>query len=650
MLDKVDKKEVFKKILVFIFVFLVSFSFCSLNIKNNYFIFSVPWVLFCFLHDKWYGFFSFFTCFIVIVFNDFYVSLIFLLVLFGVFLFKFLIGKTNKKFKNIISLYCFFITFLQGVLVQVLSSNNEYIFMFLLSVVSYWIMRYYCDIYLFFNSKDNNDLMAKLGVFILLFFGVFFLGLNMNFSYVSVSFIFVILLAFLGSRVSLEVGVLYSFLMFILLFFTKEFSLEYIAFFSVSIVVFLLNKTSKFTLFFTYVLLVFYILYYFNLNYLFVINYVIGAFVYCLIPQKYILKFSEFCFGSEKYIEKINLINEREKLNIVNKIVKMEEVFSLVCYKLNVKSRLKKCEKELLVEEVNIFDNLLKGFVKEVREEDYYSKIKKEMYRYNIDLLYFVIEEDVFKDKIIKVNVRCERNDINGIVVPVISNVVKSDVDVLDVKYNEIFGYYKLRLKTINCVSFKYGVGQKAKDGLFCGDSYLVYENKNKKIFAISDGMGIGKEAKVRSKLALDLLRKFIDVGFEVKQAINSINCILKNEGNLECYTTLDLFVYDKYSDEFYFAKNGACNSFVVNKEGIRAIDGKDLPIGIVDKIDFRENKVNINDGDYVVMVSDGVKEKKLELLNNLKNVKPEKIVSEILNGDNENFDDQTILVIKIKK
>ena len=38
---------------------------------------------------------------------------------------------------------------------------------------------------------------------------------------------------------------------------------------------------------------------------------------------------------------------------------------------------------------------------------------------------------------------------------------------------------------------------------------YKVYENNKFKVFAISDGMGTGKQARDASKLALDLFKKF---------------------------------------------------------------------------------------------------------------------------------------------
>ena len=45
-----------------------------------------------------------------------------------------------------------------------------------------------------------------------------------------------------------------------------------------------------------------------------------------------------------------------------------------------------------------------------------------------------------------------------------------------------------------------------------------------------------------------------------MSMCIKSINYILRKEESKERYTTLDLFIYDKNKDEFYFSKNGASN------------------------------------------------------------------------------------------
>ena len=69
-----------------------------------------------------------------------------------------------------------------------------------------------------------------------------------------------------------------------------------------------------------------------------------------------------------------------------------------------------------------------------------------------------------------------------------------------------------------------------------------------------------------------------------------------------------------------------------------------------MDKINVKGNKIEVGEGDYLFMVSDGISEKKLSMINKFKNRDPQKIVREILNADDELIDDETVIVIKIKR
>jgi len=367
--------------------------------------------------------------------------------------------------------------------------------------------------------------------------------------------------------------------------------------YSSSIIIVLLSNVSKMTLLFTYVMGVFFFVYKFNLSYYLTLSYSISILLYIFIKDNIIVSFSKYCFGSKEYIEKLNEDNKRMNIEISNKIIKMEKVLTLVTSKIKDKPRIKKNDKELFLEEIEVFDELMKKFASNIKDNydgrKYYGKLEKEIYKYGIDLLYFDTKENVFKDKIIVMNIRCEKEEINKIIIPLINRMMKKRFEISKINNNEVFGFYELELKQSKNIKFNFGISQRAKDEKICGDSYLIYENEEKYIFAISDGMGVGIEAKNKSKKALDLLKQFMDIGFEEKQALKSINYILRKEESKESYTTLDLFIYDKVKDEFYFSKNGASNSYLINKMGAKVIEGNDLPIGIIDKVEFKESKRN---------------------------------------------------------
>ena len=654
MLKNIDKRKVLLDILIYAFTLVISFSLTRIELNGNCFVFIVPFILFCFLNDKWLGYFASIVSFFFIGSYNKWFYLSFLIVVAGVFFFKFLIKIKHKKMRNILGFYCFGIVFVESIICLFVYNSNAYVLAFLLAICSYWMMCYFYDLYVSMHVSENRYLSAFSSVFLLFIIGVSFLGLKTNFWEINFSLIGIILIAFIASKIGLEVGVLYSFLLSVIIYFVSEIEVSFILFIASCLIGFFLRKESKLTLLFVYGLAIGAIVYYFDLKYLEGICCFVGCLFYCLIPKNVMDKICRYCFGSEKYIEKVIKDNKSMNMEISKKIIKMEEVFSLVLSKISSKGRIRKCEKELLISEINVFDDIVRGFAHDVKNNydgsSYYGRVEKEIYKYGIDMLYFDVNEDVFGDKIININVRCDKKDIDNIVVFVINKVMKQNFRLIKVKKNDLFEFYELTLKNCKGINFHFGVNQRAKEENVCGDSYLVYENSQKKIFALSDGMGTGKSAREKSKEMLELFRKFMDVGFDEISAINSINCILKNGGVKESYATLDLFVYDKYTHEFYFCKNGACSSYLLGEDKIEVVEGDELPIGIMDKIEVKKRMINACDFEYVVMVSDGVSESKLELLKTLKTRDPQKMARVILGESAELIDDETILIIEIKK
>ena len=124
----------------------------------------------------------------------------------------------------------------------------------------------------------------------------------------------------------------------------------------------------------------------------------------------------------------------------------------------------------------------------------------------------------------------------------------------------------------------------------------------------ISDGMGSGPQADQESSATVELIKKFTGSGFKKMTAINTINSIMGIKFNEdEKFSTLDLSSIDLYEGEINFIKMGAAASFIKRGDDIIVIRSKTLPIGILDKPDIDITDKRIINGDFIVMVSDGV-------------------------------------------
>lgn len=643
----VDKREKFNEIF-FVFIVVVSSIFLAkITLFDSRLTFSVPFIYYCFLRGKMYGIISFLSFFLFMINVDKRLLSILVIIFASFYFVKSLLRCNCGKLINILSFYNFIIVFVCSLVEKYLAKGNFYYLNFFVGVISYWFMRYLCEFYFSCKGNENLRLDSRLSCFFLVLLGLIAIGANVEFSFINISFVFLLVLLFIGVRIGIEVGAVYGLVMLGIMYFLESAYFNLFLLSATFLIAFFLSKVSKWTMFFTYISGISFIFYFENINYLESINYFVAGFVFFCIPSSFLRWLSCKCYGNDAYIKKVCEDNKRFNCEIANKIVQMEEVFSLVCEKIDIKERIKKNDKKLIAEEVNIFDNLLKSFSSKIKDAynfDGGCLIERELYKYDIDLLNFNESEDVFKNKIIQMDVRCEKKEIYTLINPVVNKIMNNQFKVVSVKFNDVFSYYSVALSCKKKVNFKYGIAQKSLDKRVCGDSYLVYENNSVFVFAISDGMGTGLVAKNASKLTLDLFKKFMDIGFSLNQTLKSLNNILKNKFEKESYSTLDLFVCDKLNNKYYFCKNGASNSYLFSNQK-SVIRGNTLPIGIVENMQFKIEEIAIKKGDCVVMTSDGIGEIMIEKIK-INNV--QKISERIVNQEDVINDDKTVFVIKI--
>ena len=71
--------------------------------------------------------------------------------------------------------------------------------------------------------------------------------------------------------------------------------------------------------------------------------------------------------------------------------------------------------------------------------------------------------------------------------------------------------------------------------------------------------MGSGPEAGLESKVSVEIIEKFMDVGFDEKIAIDAVNAIMSIKfSEDEKFSTLDMSKIDLYTGNAKFMKVGA--------------------------------------------------------------------------------------------
>ncbi|WP_315169307.1 stage II sporulation protein E [Metaclostridioides mangenotii] len=209
-------------------------------------------------------------------------------------------------------------------------------------------------------------------------------------------------------------------------------------------------------------------------------------------------------------------------------------------------------------------------------------------------------------------------------------------------------------------------VSAMSRDGhILCGDNYTFMEiNDGKYMMAISDGMGKGKKAYEESSATIDILEKMIDAKIEDEIVIDTINNMLMLKSSDEMFSTLDLGIVDLRRGSLDTIKMGACSTYIKRSNGdIDLISSSSLPVGILSDVKLDRKNAKVNDGDFVIMVSDGIVDSgrnkdlgdnwMLYFLDSIKSTNPKKISNMILDRalelqPNQIEDDMTVLVTKI--
>jgi stage II sporulation protein E len=247
----------------------------------------------------------------------------------------------------------------------------------------------------------------------------------------------------------------------------------------------------------------------------------------------------------------------------------------------------------------------------------------------------------------------------------IVSNVCNTNYTISKNCKNVVNGeWYPITL--VEDVNFKmlYGVARKIKDNeRVSGDNFSVMQDKEgTTIICLADGMGSGLDACSESEKVIELIEELTEAGFVKEAAIKMINSLLVVKTDEPLFTTVDLCEIDLYSGLCEFVKVGASVSFIKRKNWVEIIQTATIPVGLIYDIDTKALSKKLYDGDYVIMVTDGVidafapasgEEMMKDILEEIDSNNPKEIAANMLErvleyNNGSAGDDMTILVAGI--
>lgn len=202
------------------------------------------------------------------------------------------------------------------------------------------------------------------------------------------------------------------------------------------------------------------------------------------------------------------------------------------------------------------------------------------------------------------------------------------------------------------------------------GDYYDFIPMKNEKLaFCLGDVSGKGVSAAMLMANLQATFRSQTQLSESTCLCLNRSNRLLYHSTDAAKYATFFCGILDSTKHEIIFSNAGHNNPILFTSEGqIERLQTVGIVLGFLDDFEFAEAKIKMNQGDVLVVISDGISEamneneeeygeEKLEkLITENKNLSADKIAELIIESVNNysgtlpQSDDITLIVIKRKQ
>ena len=363
-------------------------------------------------------------------------------------------------------------------------------------------------------------------------------------------------------------------------------------------------------------------------------------------------------------LEEINK-NTQEITNIINEAYKISNVTYIWKQKIDESKKVMSDQLENVSEAIsNIAKEIEKDQNKFTKES---AKIKLLAENNNISIVDLKIKNNDERYLVNLYTDKCKDECYTEKIEEILSQVLEDEIKLqkkecaIDEENNVCKQIYSSQDKYL----LRVGIAKKTKDkSVVSGDTYIKTKlDDGKNLIALSDGMGSGPDARKSSKVAIKMLERLLKTGFEKDASIKLINSTMCLNAKDDMYATLDIAIFDLFKGNIEIVKNGSCPTFVKSKKDVQLIKSLSLPAGILDDIDLVTFDRDLEDGDIVVMCTDGIIDSNTEYNNKEMWVKD--ILSEMETDDVQKIadiivqeavdnnlgrpkDDMTVLVAKI--
>ncbi|WP_018131753.1 stage II sporulation protein E [Effusibacillus pohliae] len=271
--------------------------------------------------------------------------------------------------------------------------------------------------------------------------------------------------------------------------------------------------------------------------------------------------------------------------------------------------------RDLVAAQLHGVSGIMRGLTEELQKENHASADHEEHIVASLEQLGLsirsvdIISLDEGKVEIeVTQTLASDMNECEKLIAPLLSEIVGENITVAEKRTNGE-GCLTAVFRSAKVYHVETAVTSAAKDGkILSGDSYTTLDVGNGKFaVAVSDGMGNGERAMQESSAAIRLLQQLLKAGFDEQLAIKTVNSVLLLRSRDEIFTTLDLALIDQFTAQTEFLKIGSVPSFIKRGREVISIRGENVPIGILQDIDIQTVVADLQEGDLLILMSDGI-------------------------------------------
>lgn len=151
------------------------------------------------------------------------------------------------------------------------------------------------------------------------------------------------------------------------------------------------------------------------------------------------------------------------------------------------------------------------------------------------------------------------------------------------------------------------------------GDTHAVFcDGEGTAYVTLSDGMGTGREAAAESRLVVGLFRRLVTSGVDFGSAVKLINSVMVTKSHEESFATLDAVRIDLDECGLTVIKSGAAATLIRHRGSVLKITSPTFPIGIYETSEVFVRECGFEEGDIVIMFSDGISESSFPFIKEL--------------------------------